>query len=387
MKRLQKILIVDDESDNLEALKRLLRKSFEVTTATSGEEALKVIEESPLPFDAIVSDQRMPGLTGSEFFERVQKIDSKATRVLLTGFADLEAIIEAVNRGHIWRYVAKPWEPDELKLTISQACERTILQRSLDESRTDLSRALIELKAKDWARERLFKILLHEFRTAPQIIEAIKTLEPNDDSSEERKRFLSRLSERFQVLESDISDLLSDEKLIAQLPKQRFSLKGFLTDFCLQNSLNPQSIEDLSEDLHPLLHETTFRMALEKIVALLSQNNQDASLSLSLDLMPAQDNVLDSHSVYISLFISSPGQKLLPKGLSKQNLEAPLAWRAVLEPFVGVDDFERHSQGLRVDVARVLRQLSAMGVRYDVQVSPTMDQVEFIFDLKIPRNN
>ncbi|MEO5666894.1 MAG: response regulator, partial [Bdellovibrionota bacterium] len=102
-----RVLIVDDEKDNLNALRRLLRSHFEVFTANNGDEALELVQKQP-PFDVLVSDQRMPGMTGSQFFERVQAFTPQSTRILLTGFADLEAVIEAVNNGHIWRYISKP---------------------------------------------------------------------------------------------------------------------------------------------------------------------------------------------------------------------------------------------------------------------------------------
>lgn len=384
---LPKILIVDDEADNLAALKRLLRKDFEVIACESGEEALKVVEEKPFTFEAIISDQRMPGLTGSEFFEKVQKIDNRATRVLLTGFADLDAIIDAVNRGHIWRYVSKPWEPEDLKITIKQACERTLMQKSIDESRSELSRLLIELKAKDWARERLLKILMHEFRTAPQIIEAIKSLEPpGDEHSEERKRFLSRLSERLQILENDISDLLSDEKTIAQESKARFSLRQKIIDFCEKTHLVEPEFEGFNHDPQVFLPESLVEKSFQVIVDLLKQNSQQAPVHMSAQLLLSPSSETEAANIFLSFKVAgNSNTPLIPTGLSKTNLDPPLAWRTILEPFVGIDDFERHSAGLRIEVARTLRQILAMGIRYDVQVSKNMDQVEFILDFKIPR--
>ena len=185
---LPRILIVDDETDNLDAIKRLLRKQFEIFTSESGEAALEVMH-SIGAVDVILSDQRMPGMSGSEFLEKAQEIDATPTRLLITGFADLEGVIDAINRGHIWRYIAKPWEPDDLRQTLLQAAERTRMRRSLDESRRDLERALREIRAKDWARERLFQILLHEFRTAPQILQSVKELGNDSASAPLRDQF------------------------------------------------------------------------------------------------------------------------------------------------------------------------------------------------------
>ncbi|MFM8314103.1 MAG: response regulator, partial [Deltaproteobacteria bacterium] len=118
---LDPILLVDDEKDNLQALQRLLRGLFQVTLTTSPLEALKLI--STQKFHVIVSDQRMPDMTGVELLEKAKKLCPQATRVLLTGYTDIESVIDAINRGHIYRYIAKPWDPEDLKLTLKQANE------------------------------------------------------------------------------------------------------------------------------------------------------------------------------------------------------------------------------------------------------------------------
>ncbi len=116
------ILIVDDEQHVLNSINRTLRHDFNIILSLDGNSALQVLREQEV--SAILADQRMPGLTGSEFFSEAIKIQPDCTRVLLTGYTDIEAIIQAVNDGQIFYYIEKPWEPDDLKLIMARAVER-----------------------------------------------------------------------------------------------------------------------------------------------------------------------------------------------------------------------------------------------------------------------
>lgn len=104
------ILIVDDDTNLLNSYCRKLRKRFEVETATSGDQALEAMEETG-PFSVVISDYRMPGMDGVEFLSRARKAAPNSVRMLLTGHADLETAIEAVNRGNIFRLLTKPCPP------------------------------------------------------------------------------------------------------------------------------------------------------------------------------------------------------------------------------------------------------------------------------------
>lgn len=114
------ILVVDDEVPILNSLSRLLRsRGFKVCVANSGEEGLAVLEREAI--DAVVSDMRMPGMSGAEFLEAVFIRWPTVKRILLTGYADVESTIAAVNKGKIWRYISKPWDDEDLILTLQQA--------------------------------------------------------------------------------------------------------------------------------------------------------------------------------------------------------------------------------------------------------------------------
>lgn len=114
-----RLLCVDDEPLVLNALMRLFRPHYEVGIATSGTQALQLM--STLPFDVVISDQRMPGMSGVELLGQIREKHPHAMRILLTGYADLQATLDAVNRGEVFRYVTKPWNNDQLRQIVQQA--------------------------------------------------------------------------------------------------------------------------------------------------------------------------------------------------------------------------------------------------------------------------
>lgn len=116
-----RVLFVDDEEHNLKAFKASFRREMDVLLAGSGQDALEILEKQEV--HVIVSDQRMPGMTGSEFLAIARDRHPRAMRMLLTGYADLEAVVEAVNKGGIYAYATKPWDENDLRLRIQQAFE------------------------------------------------------------------------------------------------------------------------------------------------------------------------------------------------------------------------------------------------------------------------
>ena len=116
------ILLVDDEPEILFSLRGLLRQEFELYTAESGAEALEILRRHPV--HVIMTDQRMPQMTGVELLRRSRGECPEAVRIMFTGYADIKAVIDAINQGQIYRYLTKPWDPDELRAVLHQACEQ-----------------------------------------------------------------------------------------------------------------------------------------------------------------------------------------------------------------------------------------------------------------------
>jgi len=116
-----KILIVDDEPANLRSLERLFREEYEVFTAASGAAALELVGEHD--FALLITDQRMPEMTGIELLKNTIAIRPRMVRMILTGYTDVDALVEAINCGQVYRYVTKPWSNEDLLLTVQRALE------------------------------------------------------------------------------------------------------------------------------------------------------------------------------------------------------------------------------------------------------------------------
>lgn len=115
------ILVVDDEVSNLKLLKRTFRKDYNVFMAAGGEEGLEILRNNKI--DLIITDQRMPGMSGVDFLEKTIEEYPDTIRLIITGYTDADALIKAINTGRVYRYIKKPWDPEELKNTVKRALE------------------------------------------------------------------------------------------------------------------------------------------------------------------------------------------------------------------------------------------------------------------------
>lgn len=129
MEKEVKILFVDDEPNVLRALERLLMdEQYTLLKAGSGDEGLQLLEENE-PVPLVISDYRMPGMSGVEFLKTVYERWPETVRIVLSGYADTAAIVEAINEGHIYKFIPKPWNDDQLRVTIAKAVEVYFLRR------------------------------------------------------------------------------------------------------------------------------------------------------------------------------------------------------------------------------------------------------------------
>src|ERR1700704_5456050 len=116
-----KLLIVDDELANLRLLERLFRPDYYCLTASSGEDAIRLLSQHDVAI--LITDQRMPQMSGIDLLKRTAELRPHMARILLTGYTDVEALVEAINCGLVYMYISKPWSNDELKLKVGRARE------------------------------------------------------------------------------------------------------------------------------------------------------------------------------------------------------------------------------------------------------------------------
>jgi CheY-like chemotaxis protein len=141
-----RILVVDDEEAILETMTYTFEDHYEVLTSSSAREALALLEKEG-PVAVVISDQRMPEMTGVEFLARVFAMHPTTVRIILTGFADMDAIIRAINDGHVYAYITKPWEPDQLKQVVRRAVDHHKLAVENERLLRDLRGANLFLEA------------------------------------------------------------------------------------------------------------------------------------------------------------------------------------------------------------------------------------------------
>jgi len=217
------ILYVDDEENNLNSFRAALRRDYNVFTALSGEEGMEILSKNDI--HVVVTDQRMPHMTGVQFLQRIPG-DQDNIRIILTGFTDMESIIEAINTGKIYRYIKKPWDKDELKITIDNAIETVILRRNNKQLIYELQVNNEQLEVKVQQRTR-------EIERQKEIIEMAKAQSDSlllnilpEEIADELKKFgksYARKHNQVSVLFADIkgfssiAETLTPVKLVTQL--------------------------------------------------------------------------------------------------------------------------------------------------------------------------
>jgi two-component system sensor histidine kinase/response regulator len=137
------VLYIDDEDNNLKSFRASLRKDFKVFTAIDAEEGLRIAQEEEI--HVVIADQRMPGLTGTEFFERLVQINPDPIRILLTGYSDIASVIDAINKGEVYRFIDKPWNIEQIKNSIKNAADIYFMRRELKEKNLKLKKLHSEM--------------------------------------------------------------------------------------------------------------------------------------------------------------------------------------------------------------------------------------------------
>ncbi|MFN8531074.1 MAG: hybrid sensor histidine kinase/response regulator [Anaerolineae bacterium] len=219
------LLVIDDEEEILKALTRQFRRRYDVSIANSADDGLRIMTETPI--HVIISDQRMPGMNGVEFFNRVKSEFPDAIRLLLTGYADIQAVIAAINDGNVFRYIPKPWDPVELDTIVSEAFQRyrlivqnrlllvelqeanALLERRVEERTTELAEANARLKEMDTTKDAFLGMAAHDLRTPITIIRGYTDLLLDPRTLPENMRdFIEHIRQTTQEMLNLLNDLL-----------------------------------------------------------------------------------------------------------------------------------------------------------------------------------
>lgn len=179
-----KILYVDDENRNLTAFKASFRRSYDIFTASSAAEGAELLKEHPVHI--IIADQRMPQITGVEFFQSIRKTYPNAVRILLTGYTDVNIIVDAINKGEIFRFINKPWNEFEMHNAIKNAYE-------LYTVRTQLYQKVEELEKSNHELNRLVYSTSHDLRSPLASIISIINLAKIDASPEDYVNYFNMI--------------------------------------------------------------------------------------------------------------------------------------------------------------------------------------------------
>lgn len=162
------LLVVDDEADNLRSLHDLFRRDYQVATFQRGKEALAALDQ--LEPQVVMSDQRMPGMTGVELLREIRKRKPDATRLLFTGYTDTQTVVDAINEGHIFRYISKPWHPEELTAIVRQAFEQNALVRERRRLLAELRASNQRLQEANRLKSAFIEVASHELNTPVAVI-------------------------------------------------------------------------------------------------------------------------------------------------------------------------------------------------------------------------
>jgi signal transduction histidine kinase len=164
------LLVVDDEADLVHSVQDLLRRDYRVLGATRAAEGLRLLEHEPV--HVVMTDQRMPEMTGVEFLKQLRTRYPGTVRLLFTAYADIKAVTEAINEGNVYRYITKPWENEELQVVLRQAAEyydltaeRERLLAELQEKNRQLQAANAELRQANDLKKAFIRVASHELRT------------------------------------------------------------------------------------------------------------------------------------------------------------------------------------------------------------------------------
>lgn len=243
----QALLFVDDEPNILQSLRRIFEDdSYTVYTATSGKDALEILSKTPI--QVIISDQRMPNMTGTEFLTQVKMLYPKTVRIILSGFSDFNALIDAINNGAIYKFINKPWDIDALRALVNDAFQRTIpIADDAEILKLAHKDSLTKLPSRFLFNKRLEHLIISARKTNQSIAIIILFL----DGFNRLDEVLGEINgdKVLQLIAQRLQKLVEEDTDIASLGRGKFCL---LFENILQNSLENLFRKILAEIKKPV---------------------------------------------------------------------------------------------------------------------------------------
>ncbi len=361
------LLCLDDEIDNLDALERIFRKKYTVLKALTPAEAFDHLDQHPR-LAVIISDQRMPQITGVEFLEKSIATHPEAIRILLTGYTDIDSVIGAVNQGQIYRYLTKPWDPVDLQNTVDQALEKFSLRQELKNKNKALEKALTELQNLDLAKSQFMILINHELKTPLTTVLSFAGLLKETVLSDEQNLFTDRILKSSEKLKSIVDDVLlvvKGEVGLIPVKVENFKIDTIFFDLPPEISLSLKT------------KNQTLRFDLKK-----SEMTSDPQL-VKTAVMRALQNATKfgrtQSDILIQATPSADGGLLL----NIQN-QGPLISQSVLDkllkPFLLDENVMNHSVGMGLGLTICQTLLKALGGK--LAIFNTDDGVAVDFNFK-----
>ncbi|MES2770010.1 MAG: hybrid sensor histidine kinase/response regulator [Bdellovibrionota bacterium] len=359
------LMFIDDETDNLDALERVFRKKYNVLKCSSGPEALKILKEQD-DISVIISDQRMPEMTGVEFLEKSMKTHPNCIRILLTGYTDLDSVIAAINSGQVYRYITKPWDTRDLQITVDQAVEKFELESELKVKNQKLEKALNELKTLDQAKSQFMILINHELKTPLTSLLSFMELLSQTSLDEDQKKYISRInksSDKLHEIIMDSLELVSSELEQTKLQKNKIQDKkivdqaiGKLSSLADEKKIRIKTIfcEETFESDTQMLDNVLVRVIKNAI--------QHGDNSEPITIETSKDDATGK----IKFEITNSG-----KDISKDTIEK------ILKPFALNENIMNHSKGLGLGLSISQSILKRLGSTLKIESSKKQITVSF----------
>jgi len=334
MPRRHTLLVVDDEPDVVQSVQDLLRLDYQVLGATRAKDGLRILQEQEVHL--VMTDQRMPEMTGVEFLSQVRGGHPEAIRLLFTGYADFKAVIDAINQGNIYRYITKPWDPDDLQIIIRQAAEQYDLLVERKRLLAELQMKNLELQKANEMKEAFIRVASHELRTPLTILYGLTQLSLSTPGLVQPwldwLRGSLKAGERLNRLVDQLTKMLLAGQFDRPLEKRTTELAALL--------------KQAAEDVRPFVEQRRQELSIKLDAGLGSLNIEAQKIRDCVEhlLLNAIKFTPDQGMICLSARRKPDGYAEVKVSDSGVGID-PACLPHIFEPFFTSFDVSRHSSG------------------------------------------